>query len=243
VPDAHYEHARLVSVYDALDSDRSDLDVYLALVRELGARRVLDIGCGTGTFALLPAAGGVSVVGLDPAEGSLCVARSKPGADAVRWLHGDAHVLPPLEVDLVTMTGNAAQAIVDPSDWSATLTSAFRSLRPGGHLVFETRDPERRAWLDWTRQASPAVTTIDGVGEVATWGEVTQVAGPLVSFRQTYEFASDGEVLTSDSTLRFRDRAEVEADLDAQGFELSEVRDAPDRPGHELVFISRRPDS
>lgn len=71
---------------------------------------------------------------------------------------------------------------------------------------------------------------------------MTEVAGPLVSFRWTYVFATDGEVLTSDSTLRFRERQEVAADLTAAGFAVSEVRDAPDRPGREFVFIARRPD-
>lgn len=55
-------------------------------------------------------------------------------------------------------------------------------------------------------------------------------------------FAADGEVLTSDSTLRFRQRQEVEVDLGTAGFVVREVRDAPDRPGREFVFIARRPD-
>jgi len=71
--------------------------------------------------------------------------------------------------------------------------------------------------------------------------EVTDLGLPLVSFRSTVVFASDGEVLTSDSTLRFRDRAEVEAALVACGFAVDEVRGAPDRPGREFVFFGRRP--
>lgn len=58
----------------------------------------------------------------------------------------------------------------------------------------------------------------------------------------TYVFDPDGpdpETLTSDSTLRFRDRAETEADLVRAGFDVVEVRDAPDRPGRELVFVAR----
>jgi hypothetical protein len=47
--------------------------------------------------------------------------------------------------------------------------------------------------------------------------------------------------LTSDSTLRFRERAEVEAQLKAVGYLLEEVRDAPDRPRREFVFFARRP--
>ena len=52
---------------------------------------------------------------------------------------------------------------------------------------------------------------------------------------------SDGAMLTSESTLRFRERDEVEADLAAHGYELIEVRDAPDRPGREHVFFARKP--
>ena len=81
VPDPVFEHPRLIGIYDALDPDRSDLDVHLALVEQLGARSVLDVGCGTGTFALVLAARGIEVTGVDPAGGSLDVARAEPGAD------------------------------------------------------------------------------------------------------------------------------------------------------------------
>jgi len=55
-------------------------------------------------------------------------------------------------------------------------------------------------------------------------------------------FDSDREVLTSDSTLRFRARDEVAAALVVSGFTVDEVRGAPDRPGRELVFFARRPE-
>ena len=121
VADAVFEHPRLAAIYDALDPDRGDLGVYSALVDEFEAVRVLDIGCGTGTFALLLAGRGLQVTGVDPAAGSLDVARAKPGADRVRWIHGDATELPNVQVDLVVMTGNVAQAIVDPPAWERTL--------------------------------------------------------------------------------------------------------------------------
>ncbi|MGW6471042.1 class I SAM-dependent methyltransferase [Streptomyces nigra] len=232
---------RLAALYDPLDSDRSDLDVYVGIAEEFGARSVLDIGCGTGVFALLLADRGVEVVGVDPAGASLDVARGKPGADRVRWIHGDATALPPLTVDLVTMTANVAQAILDPGDWRGTLRGAREALRPGGRLVFETRDPARRAWEEWTRERSRRVTEVPGFGAVETWFELLDVRLPVVSFRANFVFAGDGSVLTSESTLRFRERGEVEADLLAEGFVVDEVRDAPDRPGREFVFVARRP--
>lgn len=64
------------------------------------------------------------------------------------------------------------------------------------------------------------------------------VTDGAVSFRWTFVFVSDGAVLTSDSTLRFRERDEVTRSLTDAGFVVDEVRDAPDRPGRELVFIA-----
>ncbi|GAB2991496.1 class I SAM-dependent methyltransferase [Amycolatopsis acidiphila] len=238
--DEVFEHPRLAAIYDALESDRSDLDAYLAIADELAAHEVLDIGCGTGTFALLLADHGRRVTGVEPAKGSLDVARAKPGAGRVRWLHGDAGTLPPMRADLATMTANVAQAIAEPAAWDATLRGIHAALRPGGHLVFETRDPAFRAWEGWTREASHRFTEIPDGGAVESWVELVDLSLPLVTFRWTYVFASDGQVLTSDSTLRFRDRDEVEAALTAQGFAVAEVRGAPDRPGRELVFLAAR---
>jgi len=238
--DDAFTHPRLAALYDPLDPDRGDLDAYVGMAEEFGARRVLDIGCGTGVFALLLADRGKEVVGVDPAQASIDVARAKPGSERVRWICGDATALPPLRVDLATMTANVAQAVVEPGDWQATLRGAHAALRPGGRLVFETRVPARRAWEEWTREQSHSVTEVDGIGAVETWVQVTEVTGPLVSFRWTYRLAADGQVLTSDSTLRFREREEIEADLDAQGYVLEDVREAPDRPGREYVFVARR---
>jgi SAM-dependent methyltransferase len=236
--DALFEHPRLALAYDPLDPDRSDLDAYAALAEELGARSVLDIGCGTGTFACLLARRGIQVTAVDPAAASLEVARAKPGADRVRWILGEASALPRLQVDLATMTGNVAQVFVTDEDWQSVLDCARAAVRPGGHLVLETRDPARRAWLQWDREHAFARADLPGDGAVESWPEVTGVDGALVSFRYTFAFA-DGEVLNSDSTLRFRGRDEVTASLRAAGFTVTEVRDAPDRPGLEFVFVAR----
>ncbi len=158
MPDAVFDDPRLAALDDPLEADRPDLDVYAALVAELDASSVLDLGCGTGELACRLAVAGLEVVGVDPAGASLDVARRKPGAADVHWVLGDATTLP----DLALMRGNVAQVFLTDEDW--------------------------------------------------------------------------------DATLRFRSRVELEASLASAGFELLEVRDAPDRPGAEWVFIAMRPD-
>ena len=94
MPDAVFNEPRLAAIYDALDPDRSDLDPYVAMVEEFHARSVVDLGCGTGVFAITLAGRGIDVIGVDPAGASIDVARAKPGADRVTWIHGDATVIP-----------------------------------------------------------------------------------------------------------------------------------------------------
>ena len=246
--DAAYADPRMARLYDPLGPDRSDLDFYAALLDELDAHSVLDIGCGTGTLACMLAETGLDVVGVDPANASVDVARAKPYADRVRWVDGDATALPPLQVDAAVMTANVAQVFVTDASWLETLAAAYDALRPGGHLVFETRVPAYRAWESWTREESYAEAPGDGVAE--TWFDLLDVTGdadapsadaPLVvTFSGTVVLTS-GERLTSTSTLRFRSRDEVESSLTATGFELVDVLDAPDRPGRQWVFIARRP--
>ncbi len=245
---------RLAAVYDALDADRSDLEVYERIVvDELGARSALDIGCGTGTFALMLAARGLEVTGVDPAAASVDVARSKPGADAVRWVVGTADAQAAdvavaagatgaaTGADVVTMTANVAQVFLDDLEWHAVLVAAWRALRPGGMLVFESRRPERRAWEEWTRETTRQVVDVPHEGSVEEWVQVTDVDGQFVTFESPTVFHRDGTRIDSTTTLRFRPRAAIERSLRAAGFELVDVRDAPDRPGREWVYLARRP--
>ncbi len=229
----------LVRLYDPLDSDRQDLDPYLALLEELGARSVLDVGCGTGTFALLMADRGFEVTGLDPAEASLAVARSKPGSERIRWFLGDAAAPLQTSVDAVTMTGNVAQLFITDDEWMSALRASHNVLRPGGHLIFETRDPVAEAWLGWHRDATQRTATVEGIGQVVCWEEVTVVDWPTVTFQTTFVLPG-ASVVTSTSTLRFRSREELFATLNQANFRTTEVREAPDRPGLELVFIAER---
>lgn len=238
MPDPLFADPRLASLYDLVEGPRPDLDVYDTLVSELGATRVVDLGCGTGTLACRLAGRGLTVTGVDPAPASLDVARAKPGADAVEWILGGADAIPAGRADLVLMTGNVAQVFLTDAEWYGVLGDAARALAARGRLVFETRVPERRAWERWTREHTERTVDAGPAGEVTIWCDLLAVDLPLVSFRWSHRFARDGSVITSDSTLRFRALDEIHASLAANGLVVDEVRDAPDRPGLEHVVIA-----
>lgn len=238
-----FDHPFVAATYDQVEGSREDLDQYAGIAEELGARSVLDIGAGTGTLAVRLAADGLAVTAVEPAARMLEVARTKPHAEKVHWIHGTAPDLAqhspaaPLPADLAVMTANVAQVFLTDEDWLATLRAVRDSLAPGGHLVFETRIPERRAWEDWARQPK-STWEVPGVGTVREVFEVTEVELPLVSFRSDSHLP-DGTVVPFASTLTFRSLEQIQQTLVEAGFEFLEARDAPDRPGREWVVLAR----
>jgi len=236
--DEEFSNPRLARIYDHLDGDRDDLKPYAAMVDEFHARSILDFGCGTGELLSQLAGRNLKLIGVDPAKASLDVAQTKNGAGDVDWILGGAAELNGLDVELAFITGNAAQVFLTDESWLFALQRLYASLRASGHLVFEVRDPSARGWTEWTRAKTHRVTAIEKVGEIESWCEVTDVSLPYVSFEWTYVFREDGAVLNSRSTLRFRDKEDIRKSLVDTGFELLEIRDAPDRPGEEFVFIA-----
>jgi hypothetical protein len=149
--------------------------------------------------------------------------------------------LPALAVDLATMTGNVSNVFLTQQDWLRTLDGVRAALRPGGYLVFESVDPAGQPWLNWNRETSYVRRESAEAGVFESWTEVTGVDGDLVSTRRTWVFAADGATVISEGTRRYPPRPVIEDSLVSAGYELTDVRGAPDRPGLELVFIARKP--
>lgn len=109
----------------------------LAALTPRSGETILDIGCGTGTFAILlkRAQADAAVIGIDPDEEALAIARKKARlADIdIEWRRGFADEVPPgtahaavssLVFHQVPLTGKAA-----------ALAAIHAALRPGGRLV------------------------------------------------------------------------------------------------------------
>ena len=238
MPDQIFENPLLVKIYDAFDGERRDLTHYLSLVKELEAKSVIDVGCGTGSFPNLIAQNGIEVVGIDPAKESIEIAKTKEFANKVKWIVDYIEKTTITPADLIIMTGNVAQVFTTDDQWVQIVSGVKKNLRQNGHFIFEVRDPSKRAWEKWNKENTFKSLNIEGVGQVEGWCDLLDVSGELVSFRWNYLFKDIGKVLTSDSTLRFRSKDQIIDSLEQLNFTIKEIRDAPDRPGKEFVFIA-----
>jgi len=239
-----YVDPRLVELYDGDNPRGADTDFYVRLAADLDALRILDLGCGTGVLTRELAVDGRQVIGVDPAPAMLAVARRQPGADQVQWVEGDSGALGTPEADLVLMTGNVAQVFLDDAEWAATLRAIHAALRPGGHLAFESRNPDNRAWERWNRDAT--YERIDSpFGPMECWLELVSVGNDRVRFEGHNVFAATGEVVVASSELRFRSRAELTDSLISAGFTVEQVYGDWDRgpvtsASRVMVFVARR---
>ena len=242
--DRHYTDPRLVALYDRDNPRGPDTDFYLSLADELSARRILDLGCGTGLLTRELASGGRAVTGVDPAAAMLAWARGQPGAEAVEWVEGDSAALGTPNADLAVMTGNVAQVFLEDAEWDCTLRDLHAALRPGGHLAFESRNPEAREWEGWTREATfEQLDTPEG--PLKCWLEVLEVTPGRVKMVGHNVFAATGEDLPVESELCFRRRDELIESLTRAGFTALQVygdwRRGPLTPtSRVMVFVARR---
>jgi SAM-dependent methyltransferase len=214
-------HPRLVEVYDAECLWSVEDDAFVALVDEVPASRVLDLGCGTGRLTIGLAARGHRVTGVDPAAASVDAARAKAGSERVTWVVGMSDSLPDASFDTAVMTSHVAQFFVDDDSWSRVLADLHRALVPGGRLVFDSRDPIDAAWERWNPVDSRHDVVIGDGSLVDVWTEVTSAIDEVVSFTIHYAFP-DGE-LSSEATLRFRSERQLRASLHAAGFAVEQI--------------------
>jgi SAM-dependent methyltransferase len=224
-----YLDPRLVALYDSLAPERPDIPFYVDLAAQLPAETVADVGCGTGRLAVELARRGHRVLGVDPSAAMLDAARRRPGGELVRWARGDASHLAAGEWDMVVLSGNVVQVITDDRALLATFAAIRRALRPGGRLVFDSRNPAARCWTRWTPRDSHRTLH----GGVQVWYANTRADGDRVGFETHYRFPG-GEKVVSRGELRFRSYAWLKHALTGAGFTL----DPMDSEAPDLVFLA-----
>jgi SAM-dependent methyltransferase len=150
---------RVVAAYDAVAGSyddeietnpyNADLEMpgTTALVPAVDGKRVLDAGCGTGTYTEWLRDRGATVVGVDASREMLAHARRRVGvartddADPPVAL-SRADLGEPLPFRDDSFDGVVSALVLDyVADWHATFAEFARVLRPGGFLVFSVGHP------------------------------------------------------------------------------------------------------
>ena len=111
-----------------------------ALLPDLRRRKVLDLGCGFGWFCRWAREQGANhVVGVDVSEKMLARAGAASADPAITYTRADMEQLelPPKTFDVVY----SALALHYVENLSALLSQSYRSLAPGGILVFSVEHP------------------------------------------------------------------------------------------------------
>lgn len=243
--DRHFSEAHLAELYDRLHPPerRADFGFYHPLI--MSAASVLDVGCGTGALLHRARKAGHSgrLVGLDPAEGMLEVARSRTD---IEWIVGDlTSVGWDREFDLVVMTGHAFQEFVADDELRTALAAIRVALTEGGRFAFETRNPLARAWERWTPEHGVDFT--DPAGNGVRWEAdvATPVDGDIVRGTSTYKSDRWDRPQVSHSSLRFLDALSLSTFLTQAGLAIEEQFGDWDRSpltdaSPEIITIARR---
>lgn len=124
----------------------------LALLPDLGGRRVADLGCGFGWFARWARMQGAAhVLGVDLSENMLSRARADTADPAVQYLRADLESLelPAAAFDLAY----SSLAFHYIADFGRLVRMMFGALVPGAHLVFTIEHPiymapTRPGWVE-----------------------------------------------------------------------------------------------
>ena len=233
------------AAYDELNPSDDDYRFYATLAASAGVSRAVDLGCGTGTLAMMLASGGASVTGVDPDPEMLRVARSRDSEGRVGWRLGYSDVIDPESADFAVMSGHVAQVFTEDGAWLAALGDLHRALVRRGLLAFESRNPGAGKWQAWTRERTLRMVETQG-GTVEFWHETAAVRLPLVSYDTLTRNLRTGEATTTRDVLAFRDERALRASLEHAGFKVDSVygdwdQAPPSAAAPELIVIARKP--
>jgi len=214
-----YRNPLIAELYDVANPWGPDAEFYASLAGQ-PPRHVLDLGCGTGVFALGLAERGHRVTAVDPAVPMLEVAKRKPHAERVEWVEASAQSYRSTKrFDLIVMMGHAFQCLLTDTEMLGALETMHLHLKPDGRVAFETRNPR----IDWRREwaGRPPRKLMLEAGEVIEKLEVESDEGEFVSFRTHYGFSD--RTLTTASRLRFLSKEHVAKLMAQAGLTVVEV--------------------
>jgi SAM-dependent methyltransferase len=148
-----------IPLYDAFSADydrfvrweqrlAGELPFIEARLAESGARRVLDVACGTGRHAIALSGRGYEVTGADPSAGMIDRARANAAAagEDIRFVQagfGELAACIASQFDALLCLGSSLPHVASPADLAPALRDFAAVLRPGGMVLIQNRNFDR----------------------------------------------------------------------------------------------------
>jgi len=197
----------------------------MAILKKVSPQFLADLGCGTGRLTTHFSEAGYIITAIDPNEEAIEYAKKKAYANDVTWIVGDSSHLGASAYDAVVMTANVAQVFLTDESWRQVVSDVYRSLNPGGHFIFDTRNPLAKAWEQWEKDLTPDVAKDMTTGDpLEIWMEYEGFEGVVFTFYETVKSVQTGDVLIREKMqLRFRSMEEIGESLQQAGFSLFQV--------------------
>lgn len=242
--------------YDELNG-RADtaglVDRHVELVDRYGpgGRRLLDAGCGTGRSSVAFRERGFEVTGYDLSPAMVATARSRPGAEGIRFLVGRLQRPPPglTGFDAVTCVDVPMTYLTSADQLRRAMAAARDQLVEGGVLVFDLNT------IGYYRRTFGVPTVADRGDRYVTWFAVSpSIEADTVVVTQFDLFERSGagwERISmrhtqrhhSDRTVR---RAAEQAGLRVvatRGLVETAAREPADEDDHDrILYVARRVD-
>ena len=240
-----FTNPNLVAIYDAVNPIGTYTDFYLKLAKSLNAKKVIDLGCGTGLLSHELVKQGHDIIGIEPAPAMLEQAKQKYDNEA-QWIVGSTEKLHAgMQADLTIMTGHVAQFFLEDTAWHQALHNIHQALKPGSYLAFESRNPLVQPFTGWPTKENHGLIPITSLGPVEWWSENLKFANGRATYDIHYLFTETGEELVSANELRFRSKEALIQSLKDSGFTVKHVygdwNSDPSTPeSREMIFVARR---
>ncbi|MGH7506146.1 MAG: class I SAM-dependent methyltransferase [Longimicrobiales bacterium] len=141
-----------------------------SLLPDVRGRRLVDLGCGMGTFAIEAARHGAAAVGVDPAPAAVRAARRVGKGTRASFVQADAAALPLANDSADVVLAADVSEHLDDDTLARILGEAARVLRAEGVLVLYT--PERAHLFERLREGGllkpdPSHIGVRSAGELA----------------------------------------------------------------------------